>query len=333
MYQLDNENNVTDAFNIDEYMSVTKDGTDPESYFRTIADTSEDYKGAAKILGTDNSANDNYYDIKRETNAAGDSVVVGTTWKVPPGGKDPLVTKFGAIKNVASTGFNHLLEGEKFLETMEDLWTNVIGASEIDGKSVSGQDTPWNLSDKAKRTYQVKGYTDELTGDFVFDPTGNETQTYKDPMGNELKLTQEEFASYYMAEQAIQQYGPKVDRIQSSTKAPEDNKNNGSKGYSYDMYEGYVNAQKGIDAALKADPKASLESFNGTLLSAGSTSAYRLRASEQNAVWEHVILQDSVTPGGVKVKTWKPVDGEKTIPAQGAWSTMKGRTKQYRTKN
>jgi hypothetical protein len=136
-----------------------------------------------------------------------------------------------------------------------------------------------------------------------------------------------------MAEQAIQQYGPKVDRIQSSTKAPEDNKNNGSKGYSYDMYEGYVNAQKGIDAALKADPKASLESFNGTLLSAGSTSAYRLRASEQNAVWEHVILQDSVTPGGVKVKTWKPVDGEKTIPAQGAWSTMKGRTKQYRTKN
>ena len=108
------------------------------------------------------------------------------------------------------------------------------------------------------------------------------------------------------------------------------------------MYEGYVNAQKGIDAALKADPKASLESFKGTLLSAGSTSAYRLRVTGPTkekpdaptiAAWEHVILQDSETSSGVKVKTWKPVDGEKTIPAQGAWSTMKGRTKQYRTKN
>ena len=334
LYQLDDENNVTDAFNIDEYMSVTKDGTDPESYFRTIQDFSEEYKGAAKILGTPDSANDNYYTIKRETNAAGDSVVVGTTWRTPPtGDKNPLITKFGAIKNVASTGFNHLLEDENYLETMEDYWTNVIGASEIDGKSVSGQDTPWDSSDETRRTYKVKGYTDDLTGNFVLDPTGNKTETYKDPMGNELELTQKEFATYYMAQQAIEQYGPKVDRIQSSTKAPEDNKDNGSKGYSYDMYEGYVNAQKGIDAALKADPNASLESFNGTLLSAGSTSAYRLRASGQNAAWEHVILQDSVTPGGVKVKTWKPVDGEKTIPAQGAWSTMKGRTKQYRTKN
>lgn len=237
LYQLDDENNVTDAFNIDEYMSVTSGGTDPESYFRTIADTSKESQSAATtILGTTESANNAYYDIKRETNAAGDSVVTSTTWKTPPGGKDPMLTKFGAIKNIASTGFNHLLKDEKFLGSMEDLWTNTIGASSTDGKEVSGQDTPWNPSDKTKQTYQVKGYTDELTGDFVFDPTGNETQTYKDPMGNELKLTQEEFASYYMAEQAIQQYGPKVDRIQSSTKAPEEG-DSGKMGYYYDVDE------------------------------------------------------------------------------------------------
>ncbi len=69
------------------------------------------------------------------------------------------------------------------------------------------------------------------------------------------------------------------------------------------------------------------------MLSAGSTGAYRLRASGQTAVWEHVVLSDGLTSSGVKVKTWKPVEGETTIPAQGSWSQMKERTKQYRTKN
>jgi hypothetical protein len=100
------------------------------------------------------------------------------------------------------------------------------------------------------------------------------------------------------------------------------------------MYEGYVNNQKNIAAALKENPDADLKEFDGEMLSAGSTGAYRLRVSGQTAVWQHVVLQDAFAKDGTtKIKTWKPVDGEKPIPAQGAWSKMKARTKQYRTKN
>jgi hypothetical protein len=110
------------------------------------------------------------------------------------------------------------------------------------------------------------------------------------------------------------------------------------------MYEGYINNQKKIDAAIEADPNANLSSFNGQMMMATTTSAYRLRAGQTSKneetgvitkippVWEHVVLTDA-TIGTKKVKTWVPVAGENVIPAQGAWSKMKAATKQYRTKN
>ena len=140
--------------------------------------------------------------------------------------------------------FSHLTDDPKYLQEMEDLWNDTIGA---DSKGISGQDVAWNPNDETKRTYQVKGYVDSATGEFIFDPAGNKTQTYKDPMGNELKLTQKEFAERWFAEQAIQNFGPKVDRIESSSKASKD-----SGGF---MYK--------VDAGIKAQAPIISGRFDG----------------------------------------------------------------------
>jgi len=219
LYRLGEGDEVTGLFNIDEYMRVTDNGTNPDAYFRTIVDITDDSKNAvAGILGDASKPMTNYYDVARETNDSGESVITSVQWKSGSGLTQEQAKNI-AIQNVGQLSFSHLTDDPKYLQEMEDLWNDTIGA---DSKGISGQDVVWNPNDETKRTYQVKGYVDSATGEFIFDPAGNKTQTYKDPMGNELKLTQKEFAERWLAEQAIQKYGPKVDRIESSTKASKD---------------------------------------------------------------------------------------------------------------
>ena len=324
IYDKDKKGNVLNVFNIDQYMQATNGGKDPEDYFRTIIDTSEEQKDASEaIVGTVQKPSQTYYDYETKTSSDGQSSIVNLEWKTNDKGQ--LIGREAAIINISKSGFNYLVDDPTQINAMSDYWNDVIGQ---DSSGVTGQDTVWDPKDKTKKKYTVKGYIDADSGQFVFDPEGDSSQIYKDSFGKELELTQSEFAKRWMAESAVFKNAPKPAIVSRSQKAE------GSKGYSYDMYGGYVNNQKKIDAALKADPNADLSTFDGEMLSAGSTGAYRLRTSGQTAVWEHVVLQDALASDGTtKVKTWKPVDGEKPIPAQGSWSKMKERTKQYRTKN
>ena len=323
IYDKDKKGNVLNVFNIDQYMQATNGGKDPEDYFRTIIDTSEEQKDASEaIVGTVQKPSQTYYDYETTTSADGKNNITNLEWKTNDKGQ--LIGREAAILNISKSGFNYLVDDVKEKAAMSDLWNDVIGQ---DSSGITGQDTVWDPQDKTKKKYTVKGYIDADSGEFVFDPNGDSSQVYKDSFGNELELTQSEFAKRWMAESAVFKNAPKPAIVGRSQKAE------GNKGYSYDMYEGYVNNQKKIDAALKADPNADLSTFNGEMLSAGSTGAYRLRTSGQTAVWEHVVLQDALASDGTtKIKTWKPVDGEKSIPAQGSWSKMKARTKQYRTR-
>ena len=324
IYDKDEKGNVLNVFNIDQYMQATNGGKDPEDYFRTIIDTSDEQKDAAEaIVGTPQQPSQTYYTYETTTSTDGKNNITNLEWKTNDKGQ--LIGREAAIINISKSGFNYLVDDPKQINAMSDYWNDVIGQ---DSSGVTGQDTVWNPKDQTKKTYIVKGYTDADSGKFVFDQNGDSSEVYKDSFGNELKLTQSEFAKRWMAESAVFKNAPKPAIVSRSQKAE------GSKGYSYDMYEGYVNNQKNIAAALKENPDADLKEFDGEMLSAGSTGAYRLRVSGQTAVWQHVVLQDAFAKDGTtKIKTWKPVDGEKPIPAQGAWSKMKARTKQYRTKN
>jgi len=315
---------VLNVFNIDQYMQTTNGGKNPEAYFRTIIDTKDEQKDASEaIVGTAQRPSQTYYDYETTTSKDGESSITNLEWKTNDEGQ--LIGKEAAILNISKSGFNYMVDDPKEFQSMSDFWNDVIGQ---DSSGITGQDTPWDPKDKSKKKYTVKGYIDADSGQFVFDPEGDSSQIYTDALGNELELTQQEFAKRWLAESAIHNNAPKP-AIVSRTKKTDDT----NKGYSYDMYEGYVNNQKKIDAAIKTDPDADLTSFNGEMMMATTASAYRLRAvGNTPPVWEHVVLADS-TINGKKVKTWQPVVGENTIPAQGAWSKMKSATKQYRTKN
>ena len=333
IYNKDKKGNVKDVFNIDQYMQATNGGQNPEDYFRTIVDTKDEQKDASEaIVGTVQQPSQTYYDYETTTSKDGESSITNLEWKTNDKGQ--LIGKEAAILNISKSGFNYMVDDPKEVQAMSDFWNDVIG---IDPNGITGQDAPWNPTDKTKKKYTVKGYIDADSGQFVFDPEGDSSQIYTDALGNELELTQQEFAKRWLAESAIHNNAPKPAIVSRSKKAE------GDKGYSYDMYEGYINNQKKIAAALKADPKSNLKDFDGQILSAGSTGAYKLRVSgptEANpktpitASWEHVVLVDAYAQDGKsKIKMWKRVEGEDGIPAQGSWSEMKARTKQYRTKN
>ena len=333
IYDKDKKGNVLNVFNIDQYMQATNGGKNPEDYFRTIIDTKEEQKDASEaIVGTVQKPSQTYYDYETKTSKDGQSSIVNLEWKTNDKGQ--LIGREAAILNISKSGFNYLIDDPKESQAMSDVWNDVIGQ---DSSGITGQDAPWDPTSKTKKKYTVKGYIDADSGQFVFDPEGDSSQIYKDSFGKELELTQSEFAKRWMAESAVFKNAPKPAIVSRSKKAE------GDKGYAYDMYEGYVNNQKKIAAALKADPKSDLTDFDGQILSAGSTGAYKLRVSGPTkanpntpvtASWQHVVLGDALASDGkTKVKTWRPVDGEKTIPAQGSWSEMKARTKQYRTKN
>lgn len=322
LYNADKDGNVQNVFNIDEYMRVTKNGTEPYNYFREIIDTSEEDKGAVGILGTAQNPVSTYYDYETSTSADGQTEIRNLAWKMDKGVP---VGKEAAIKNVAASGFNYLIEDPKAKQDMEDLWNDVIG---VDSKGTTGQDLVWDPQDETKRTYQVKGYVNDQ-GQFVFDPKGDATQTYKDTFGNELKLTQAEFAKRWLAENAIHTYAPKPMTQVGVTKAKEDDK-----GYSYDMYEGYINTQRKIQNALKANED--ITSLSVPLMREGSTKGWRLKPSStgKSAVWEHVeLMDDYINEGKTLIKVWRPIQGEPTINAVGDWTGMKSATKQYRVKN
>ena len=113
------------------------------------------------------------------------------------------------------------------------------------------------------------------------------------------------------------------------------------------MYEGYINSEKKIKAIAQGTSEEDLASLNGDIMMATSTSGYKLMTDLKNKdgsdippMWYHVTLVDQFVDQDVngqkvpvKVKTWQPIKDEKGIPAEGAWSKMKARTKQYRTKN
>jgi hypothetical protein len=335
IYNKDDKGNVKDVFNIDQYMQVTNGGANPEDYFRTIIDTKDEQKDASEaIVGTAQSPSQTYYDYETVTSKDGESSITNLKWKTNDKGQP--IGKEAAILNISKSGFNYMVDDPKEKQAMSDFWNDVIG---VDADGITGQDAVWDPTDKSKKKYTVKGYVDADSGQFVFDPEGDSSQIYTDALGNELELTQQEFAKRWLAESAIHNNAPKP-TIVSRTKKTDDT----NKGYSYDMYEGYINNQKKIDAAIEADPNANLSSFNGQMMMATTTSAYRLRAGQTSKneetgvitkippVWEHVVLTDA-TIGTKKVKTWVPVAGENVIPAQGAWSKMKAATKQYRTKN
>jgi len=332
IYDKDEKGNVLNVFNIDQYMQITNGGKNPEDYFRTIIDTKDEQKDASEaIVGTVKAPSQTYYDYETTTSKDGESSITNLEWKTNDEGQ--LIGKEAAILNISKSGFNYMVDDPKEVQAMSDFWNDVIG---VDPDGITGQDAPWDPKDKSKKKYTVKGYIDADSGQFVFDPEGDSSQIYTDALGNELELTQQEFAKRWLAESAIHNNAPKP-AIVSRTKKTD----NTNKGYSYDMYEGYVNSQKEIDAAIKANPDANLSSFNGKMLMATTNSAYKLKTTAKKEdgtttsippVWEHVVLTDA-TINGKKVKTWVPVAGENVIPAQGEWSTMKAATKQYRTKN
>lgn len=106
------------------------------------------------------------------------------------------------------------------------------------------------------------------------------------------------------------------------------------KGYSYDMYDGYVNTQRKIQNAIKANED--ITTLNIPLMREGSTKGWRFKPSStgKSAVWEHVELMDAFAPDGkTRIKVWQPIQGEPVIDAVGNWSGMKSATKQYRVKN
>ncbi len=215
LYNDDKNGNVQNVFNVDEYMRVTKNGEEPFSYFREIINTEDEDKGAVALLGTAANPVGTYYDYETGTSADGKTEIRNLTWKTD---KNVPVGLEAAIRNIAATGYNYLTADPEAKQDMEDLWNDVIG---VDSKGVTGQDVVWDPQDKTKKTYQVKGYTNDQ-GQFVFDPKGNESQTYKDVFGNELKLTQDEFAKRWLAENAIHKYAPRPMAVSVSKKSDDD---------------------------------------------------------------------------------------------------------------
>lgn len=218
LYDVNDKGDVENVFNIDEYMRATNGGTDPEKYFRTIADLTDEYKGAASLVGTPQQPNTTYYDFETTQSADGSQNIVNLAWKKDKNGVS--VGKEAAIKNIAASGFNYITEDPKERQTMSDLWNDTIG---VDSSGITGQDEPWNPKDETKRKYKVKGYVDDTTGEFVFDPDGDSTQVLKDVFGNELELTQSEFAKRWLAEESIHLNAPK-ETIISRSKADEESK-------------------------------------------------------------------------------------------------------------
>lgn len=321
LYDVNDKGDVENVFNIDEYMRVTNGGTDPEKYFRTIADLTDEYKGAASLVGTPQQPNTTYYDFETTQSGDGSQNIVNLAWKKDKNGIP--VGKEAAIKNIAASGFNYITEDPKETQTMSDLWNDTIG---VDSSGITGQDEPWNPKDETKRKYEVKGYVDDVTGEFVFDPNGDSTQILKDVFGNELELTQLEFAKRWLAEESIHLNAPK-ETVISRTKADES-----PKGYSYDMYEGYHNTQKAINNELKKED-GNISNLNIPIMREGTSLGWKFTPSSsgKSAVWQHVQLSNQKRDG-VTVPVWVPIEGD-TVEASGSWSKMKQATKQFRTKN
>ena len=321
LYDVNDKGDVENVFNIDEYMRVTNGGTDPEKYFRTIADLTDEYKGAASLVGTPQQPNTTYYDFETTQSGDGSQNIVNLAWKKDKNGIP--VGKEAAIKNIAASGFNYITEDPKETQTMSDLWNDTIG---VDSSGITGQDEPWNPKDETKRKYEVKGYVDDVTGEFVFDPNGDSTQILKDVFGNELELTQLEFAKRWLAEESIHLNAPK-ETVISRTKADES-----PKGYSYDMYEGYHNTQKAINNELKKED-GNISNLNIPIMREGTSLGWKFTPSSsgKSAVWQHVQLSNQKRDG-VTVPVWVPIEGD-TVEASGSWSKMKQATKQFRTRN
>jgi len=340
LYNTDDNGDVKDVFNIDEYMRISKNGTEPTNYFREIVDMSDISKDAVTgAVGSPGKPNTLFYDYETTKSSDGETQIKSITYKVDEQGNP--IGHEALVNQISQSGFLDITLSEDEKEAMSDLWNDTIG---FDSEGISGQDTVWDASDKTKKKYSVKGYTDKNSGKFVFDPKGEESQILKDDFGKELELTKLEFAQRYLAEKAIAEYAPKVGTPVSVSNTPEKS----NKGYTYDMYEGYINTEKKIQAAIKENPtEPDLESIEGDIMSSNSTSGYQLimdknKDGTTTPMWYHVTLVDKFIeqqiPGKkdttpVKVKTWEQVTDEKGIPATGGWPKMEMRTKKQRIKN
>ncbi len=321
-------------------MRISKNGTEPTNYFREIVDMSDISKDAVTgAVGSPGKPNTLFYDYETTKSSDGETQIKSITYKVDEQGNP--IGHEALVNQISQSGFLDITLSEDEKEAMSDLWNDTIG---FDSEGISGQDTVWDASDKTKKKYSVKGYTDKNSGKFVFDPKGEESQILKDDFGKELELTKLEFAQRYLAEKAIAEYAPKVGTPVSVSNTPEKS----NKGYTYDMYEGYINTEKKIQAAIKENPtEPDLESIEGDIMSSNSTSGYQLIMDKNEdgtttPMWYHVTLVDKFIeqqiPGKkdttpVKVKTWEQVTDEKGIPATGGWPKMEMRTKKQRIKN
>ncbi len=240
LYNDDKDGNVQNVFNVDEYMRVTKNGAEPFNYFREIINTENEDQGAVALLGTPQNPVRAYYDYETSNSADGKTEIRNLAWKKDENGI--LIGRQAAINNIAATGYNYLTGDPEAKQDMEDLWNDVIG---IDSEGITGQDAVWDPKNKTKKTYKVKGYTNDQ-GKFVFDPKGDESQIYKDVFGNELKLTQDEFAKRWLAENAIHKYAPRPMAVSNSKVSEKD------KGF---MYK--------VDAAIKATAPIISGRFDG----------------------------------------------------------------------
>lgn len=324
LYDVNDKGDVQNVFNIDEYMAVTDQGADPDKYFRTIADMKPEYQDAAALVGTAEKPNSSYYDFESNLSTDGTQNIVDLTWKEDKNGIP--IGKEAAIKNVAASGFNYMVEDPKEQQAMADLWNDTIG---VDPKGMTGQDEPWDAKNQEKRKYKVKGFVDDQ-GVFNFDPDGDTSQVFKDVFGNELELTQAEFAKRWFAEEAIRTNAPTPAMV-SRTKVADDKT---GKGYSYDMYEGYHNTQKEIQEELKKGDDANLGALNIPIMREGSDKAWKFNPASngKSAQWQHVKLGKTALPDGTIIPAWEPIKDD-VIDANGSWSKMKQSTKQYRTKN
>tara|TARA_R110002124_G_scaffold233896_4_gene399277 strand:+ start:11897 stop:13480 length:1584 start_codon:yes stop_codon:yes gene_type:complete len=265
------------VFNIDSYMKQTSNGQDPEAYFEQIIDTKEMDKGAVNaLIPSGKGLPIAYFTPQEETTTDGKKVVNFYNYKTDKDGHE--IGKEALIKNMALTGFNFMDESD-YENDARNLYNDTAGFT---GKQ-SGQDDVWAPNQKdengneIRKAYKVKGsykkdQNGNNTGEFVFDPKGNESQFMMDyATGTKKMMTQKEFLKRWLSERALLNDGPKnLKTMTSVSKAPGGNKG----GFNYL-----------IDSNFTGDP--SVATIPPYIAGRGSESWFLVKESEDRAKWTY----------------------------------------------
>ena len=222
------------VFNIDSYMKQTSNGTDPNAYLEQIIDTTDmDIKGVGRFIQEGKKLPKVYFTSEETTTDDGKRVEGSYGYKTHTyKNKERPIGQEALVKMIANTGYQFVDDLDE-QSAARNLYNDTAGWT---GKQ-SGQDDVWALNEKDKdsneitRPYKVKGYyrkdlNGENTGEFVFDPKGNEMDYMRDySTGEKLKLTKSGFLKRFLAERALLNHGPKnLKTITSVSKVPGGNK-------------------------------------------------------------------------------------------------------------